>query len=522
MIEKTVASATQTPTGNAIRTRPDVAAKGLRAGSIGLFGSSVLGVVQTAPAYSIAVTVALLAGTVGLQAPGQLLLAFVPILCLTIAQRELVDRHPDCGAAFVWVGRTLGPRAGWIVAWAIVAANLLALANLAKVVGVYAFLLIDADDLAASTPATLAVGLLALGAVTVLALRGLRSSSRLQMVLLGACLAILLGFAVVALAKVYGGTAGPQAVTPNLAWLNPFGGEAGGSIAVGLLLTVFLYWGWDVPSSVVEEADGGSRTSGRAMLVSAVTLLGIYAIVVVALQAYAGVGGDGIGLANETISADVLGVVAADAVGPVMGPLMEFAVFASAFACLAAAMAPAARLLLSMGAYRAVPAAFATVHRSGSPRFATLGIAVGVGTTLVALSVISGELVADAIGALVLFIALSYTVVGIACLWTFRREMTGSVRDLLTRGVAPLIGAAVLGWAFVRSMTDSLDPTYGATVIFGVGGIFVIWAFLMLLGLLLMAIWNWRAPAFFRNETFAPGWIGAHSPDIVEELRKDS
>ena len=241
---------------------------------------------------------------------------------------------------------------------------------------------------------------------------------------------------------------------------------------------------------------------------------------VIALQAYAGVGGEGIGLANEAIADDVLGVVAADAVGPVMGPLMEFAVFASAFACLAAAIAPAARLLLSMGAYRALPAAFATVHRSGSPRFATLAIAIGVGTTLVALSVISGELVADAIGALVLFIALSYTV-GIACLWTFRRQMTGSVRDLLTRGIAPLIGAAVLGWAFVRSMMDSLDPTYGSTVIFGVGGIFVIWAFLMLLGLLLMALWNWRAPAFFRNETFAPGWIGAHAPDIVEELRKD-
>ena len=92
-----------------------------------------------------------------------LLLAFVPILCITIAQRELVDRHPDCGAAFVWVGRALGPRTGWIVAWTIVASTLLALANLAKVVGVYAFLLVDAPDLANSTIATLAVGLLALG-----------------------------------------------------------------------------------------------------------------------------------------------------------------------------------------------------------------------------------------------------------------------------------------------------------------------------------------------------------------------
>ena len=290
----------------------------------------------------------------------------------------------------------------------------------------------------------------------------------------------------------------------------------------GLLLTVFLYWGWDVPSAVVEEAEGGSRTSGRAMMVSAVTLLGLYAVFVVALQAYAGIGSDGIGLTNEAIADDVLGAVAADAVGSAMGPLMEFAVFASALACLAAAVSPAARLLVSMGAYRALPDAFANVHRNGSPRFATWAIAVGVGTTLVVLSVISEEIVADAIGALVLFIALTYTIVGVACLWTFRREMTGSVRDFVTRCVAPVVGAAVLGWAFVRSALDSLAPDYGSTVIFGVGGIFVIWAVLMVVGVVIMAVWNLRAPAFFRNETFAPGWIQQHVPDVVEEMARES
>ncbi len=503
-------------------TAPDVAAKGLRAGSIGLLGSSVLGVVQTAPAYSIAVTAALLAAAVGLQAPGMLLLAFVPIICLTIAQRELVARHPDCGAAFVWVGRALGPRTGWIVAWTIVAANMLALANLANVVGVYAFLLVDAENLANNPLATLVVGLLALAGVTVLALRGLRSSSRVQTVLLGACLVILAIFAVVALFKVFAGTAGPQAVTPSLTWFNPFGGDASGALAVGLLLTVFLYWGWDVPSAVVEEAEGGSKTSGRAMLVSAVTLLVLYGIVVVALQAYAGVGDTGIGLANVEIADDPLGVVGADAVGAWMGPFMEFAVFASALACLAAAVSPAARLLLSMGAYRALPAQFANVHRNGSPRFAIVSTALGVGASLIALSVISDEIVADAIGALVLFIALTYTIIGVACLWTFRREMTNSVRDFVVRCVAPLVGAAVLGWAFVRSALDSLDPEYGSTVIFGVGGIFVIWAFLSGVGLVIMLVWNMRAPAFFRNETFAHGWVERHAPDIVEEMHRDN
>ena len=67
---------TQAPTIAA----PDVAAKGLRAGSIGLLGSSVLGVVQTAPAYSIAVTAALLAVAAGLLAAALLLRAFVPFI----------------------------------------------------------------------------------------------------------------------------------------------------------------------------------------------------------------------------------------------------------------------------------------------------------------------------------------------------------------------------------------------------------------------------------------------------------
>jgi amino acid transporter len=498
-----------TPAGTAksVGLTTDVAAKGLRAGSIGLLGSAVLGVVQTAPAYSIAVTAALLAATTGLASPGMLLLAFIPILCITIAQRELVDRHPDCGAAFVWVGRAIGPRTGWIVAWTVIASTLLALANLANVVGVYAFLLVDAPSLAGNAVATLLVGLLALAGVTAFALRGLRSSSRLQMVLLGGSLAVLLLFAVVALAKVFGGTAGPQAVTPSLGWLNPFGSDNPGSIAAGLLLAVFLYWGWDVPSAVVEEAEGGSRTSGRAMLISAITLLVIYGIVVVALQAYAGVGADGIGLGNEAIAGDVLGVVAGDAVGQAMGPLIEFAVFASALACLAAAVSPAARLLLSMGAYRALPPSLAKVRPSGTPRFATITVSLSVGATLILLSLISEEIVADAIGALVLFIALTYTFVCLACLRTFRREITGSARDFLTRGIAPLIGAGVLGWAFVRSMLDSLDPEYGSTVILGIGGIVVIWAALMILGLVIMTVWNVRAPAFFRNETFAAGWV---------------
>ena len=86
-----------------------------------------------------------------LHAPAALLLGFVPIFCMTIAEREFVAREPDAGTVFVWVGKSLGPRLGWIASWALLAATFIALANLANITGKYFFLLIDANG-AANTP----------------------------------------------------------------------------------------------------------------------------------------------------------------------------------------------------------------------------------------------------------------------------------------------------------------------------------------------------------------------------------
>src|SRR3954462_6679556 len=137
---------------------PAVADKGLRKGVIGLVGGTVLGIVQTAPAYSIAVTLGFLAATVGVQSPAVLIVAFVPILCMTVVEREFMRVDPDCGTVFVWVGRTLGPRIGWIASWALLAAPLISLANLVNIPGTYFFLVIGADHAAGTEWATILVG----------------------------------------------------------------------------------------------------------------------------------------------------------------------------------------------------------------------------------------------------------------------------------------------------------------------------------------------------------------------------
>jgi len=58
-------------------------------------------------------------------------------------------------------------------------------------------------------------------------------------------------------------------------------------------------------------------------------------------------------------------------------------------------------------------------------------------------------------------------------------------------------------WA--TSCVDYLDPEYGYTVVFGVGGVFVVGIGTLLLGVVPVEIYARIAPAFFRGETLKPG-----------------
>src|SRR3979409_362194 len=138
-----------------------------------------------------------------------------------MAEREFVAGEHDAGTVFVWVGKSLGPRPGWIASWALLAATFIALANLANITGRYFFLLIDANGAAETAWATILVGCAWLGVSTFLGIRGLELSSRTQIVLLAAGLAVLLAFVVVALVKLAAGTAGSQSIGFSFDWLNP-------------------------------------------------------------------------------------------------------------------------------------------------------------------------------------------------------------------------------------------------------------------------------------------------------------
>lgn len=487
--------------------------KGLKGGALGLASSIVIGISATAPAYTVAASVGYIVLAVGASAPAMLLLAFVPMMCVAVAFAQLNRVDPDCGTTFTWAARAFGPRTGWLGGWVMTAASVVAMAYLAGIAGSYLLLLFGAEGLAASQTWVTVVGVGLISLMTLVCWRGIEISAWVQRVLLVVELIMLAIFTVVALVKVATGHASAGHATPSLNWFNPFGVGSFGTLAAGLLVAIFVYWGWDSAVSVNEETEAPDRNPGRAAVISMALLIGIFVLATVAAQAYAGVGADGIGLGNKDTAADLLAVVGAAVLGSAWGKLLILAVLSSAIAALQTGILPTARTVLSMATARAVPATFGRMNR----RFQTPSIATAVigGATIVlflGLSLLGGgKAAADAIASIGLLIAFYYALVGYTCVWQFRRVLTRSAKDLLLKGILPLFGAVTLTAVFVKSVWDMRSPDYGVTSVGGVGGVLLIGGGTIVLGVLVMLGYSLARPAFFRAK-FAPATTGYESP----------
>jgi len=492
----------------------DVLSKGLKVGALGLAASVVMGIASTAPAYSLASALGGVVGTVGLQSPAIMVLAFVPMILIAIGYRELNKAEPDCGTTFTWATRAFGHKTGWMGGWGIIASDVIVMANLAAIAGSYTFLLFN--DQNSTVLQQTVVGVVWTLLMTYIAYRGIEVSARLQMALLSIEVIMLVLFSVVALVKVYSGhgaTVDGQSVSihPSLSWFNPFQISGFGTLAAGLLLATFIYWGWDTAVTANEETKDAHKTPGRAAVISTVLLLVTYALVTVAAQAFAGVGDKGIGLGNPNNAGDVLSglgtqVFGSSGLGAVLAKLLIFMVLTSSAASAQTSILPTARTMLSMAAFRALPTSFARIHhRWLTPSVSTWVMGGASIIFYVGMTKISSNVLTDTIGSLGLLIAFYYGLTGYACVWFYRKALRNTTSDLLNKGVAPLLGALGLTAMFVYGLGYYFNAanTTTSVTIFGtqLGLISVIGVSTLVLGVVLMVLWRIFRPAFFRGET---------------------
>ncbi|QEU96396.1 APC family permease [Streptomyces kanamyceticus] len=468
--------------------------KGLRSDSVGLLATVALGLASVAPAYSFAVTLGLVTLVVGDLAPAALLLGFVPILLTAFAFRALNREMPDCGTTFVWNTRVFGPAAGWLAGgWTPLVATVFAMTALARV-GAGALLGFAGLDAAAdSSLAVAATAVLLIALTALVAYRGVRLAARVQYAMLGLQLLALLAFGVAALVR-------DGAATPSPAFFNPLGFDGFGSLAEAVLLCLYIYWGWDALITFNEETADSGRTPGRAALISTVVLLVTYLFTAFAAISFAGTGSSGLGLGNAKVAGDVLTGLGPAVLGDALAKVVQLAIGVSAVGALLTCAAAAPRTTLSMSAHGALPGAFARIHpRHRTPAFGTLFFGGAAAAVLVLLTVVSTDFLGDAIRCVGLLIALYYGVTGIACAWHFRHRLRGSARDLLVRGVMPVLGGLMMLAAFARSAYDMFDPAYGSTSLGGVGGVFLLGVGSVLVGAVAMTALRGRHIGFFRH-----------------------
>lgn len=487
---------------------PSMADKGLKGGSLGLVAVIVIGVASTAPGYSLAASIGFVSGEVGVKAPFIMLFAFVPMACIAAAFYYLNKADPDCGTNFTWGVRAFGPKAGWIAGWGCIVADLVIMPNLAGVSGQYLVLLFS-ESAADNVYLTTSIGIVFIIAMTWICWTGIELSARSQVILLGTEMLVLVGFAVIALGKAFAGTTETvtiegvtttyQSVEPSLSWLSP-SGVSSSAIIAGLVVAVFIYWGWDTCVSVNEEAKDSSKTPGRAAVLSTLILLGIY--LVTAFGAVSLLGPEFVtDNADEAIYA--LGKVALPAV---MVKLLVIAVLTSAAASCQTTILPATRTMLSMGSHGAAPPALARIDRKRlTPDFSTWLFGVVSIVWYLLLVIISHNTSTDAysasIAAVGMAIAVYYGLSGISCIVYYRRHLTTSIKNFVLIGVLPGFGGVVLLYVFATTVWDARNADYGYGTLLGVGTVLLIGTLLLFLGVPLMQWCARKYPHFF---TYAP------------------
>ena len=129
-------------------------------------------------------------------------------------------------------------------------------------------------------------------------------------------------------------------------------------------------------------------------------------------------------------------------------------VLSSAAASTQTTILPTARTTLSMAAYKAIPAAFAKIHRRFlTPTVSTLVMGAISIVVYVAMNYASNGIgvIGDAVIAIGLYIAFYYGLTGFACAWYYRRNLTSSARNLWMQGILPVAGGLILwflgGWS---------------------------------------------------------------------------
>ncbi len=409
--------------------------------SVGVAGTAVIAMANTAPTLSIGIGLGLISLDAGAAVPAMVLLAVLPILGIALAFSRLNRAERNLGASYTWVGRSLSPWLGFQCGWVNLAGSTIYLAYGSQVAG--SMVLTFANEChwrsvfghalnPTSIALTTVVGLVGLMGLTYLALRGAGLVARLQTPLIAFEYLVLIGFC---------GWAAIHGTHPvALSWFNPFTAPSAKLAATAIILCVYCFWGWDSAFTLTEETRN-PRDSARAGFGSIFLMLGMFLLAAIGFERYFSLTAMG---ANGSQLLPYLGTQLAR---QPLAALPLLALLFSSVASLQTGVLPNARGALAMGRDRTLGRVWTRVSpKWGTPAAGSLLIA-GIAAAIAVLGIGIGTLnqfvlaMATSVGILV---SGYYGLAGLACAWRFRGELRDGPRAALAAVVLPGVSAVLL------------------------------------------------------------------------------
>jgi amino acid transporter len=320
----------------------------LRTGVLNLMETVGQSLAAIAPTLTPALNVSVVAGLAGIGCWMSYFIGTLGVVIVAASVGVLASRHPEAGSYFVYIGRSFGPFAGALAGWSMVSAYMFTAVAVTLSFAIFLDDCLGAFGIKLNMPATTALMLVFIAAVTYGAYRDIRLSSRVGLVLE----IISIGIMIVIIAfvvRVQGTVIDPPQL--KVASFNY------GRVFSALPFVIFSFVGFESSATLAKESANPRRNIPLAVIGCA-AFSGIF----FTLMAYLMVFGMGDDTASLGKSAAPFGDVAAKAGLGWAVLVVYFAAMISVFACCLASINAAARLLFSMGKYQFLHRSMGLVH----------------------------------------------------------------------------------------------------------------------------------------------------------------
>ena len=425
--------------------------RGLRR-ELGLLETASVSVGVMAPTLAMSVTGAAAARELGPAAPLAFVVAALGVGLVAYGFVRLAGEFAHAGSVYAFVGRTLGPRAGFVAGWALLGTYLVFPPVSIAGVAIFGRSLLARAGLAADADwYPLAVG--AWVVIALLALRGIRPTTRSVLLLEVVSVVLILVLVVVILARVPGRAAGTAPL-----------GTAGRDASLGATFTLphgiglsalalaatsgFLaFAGFESAGSLGEEAVRPRRYIPAA-IVGAVAFGGVFYVVCTLAQSL-GFGTDPAGVARFQASQAPLSDLAQQYVGRFLAVLLDAGACLSALGAGLGGVTVGSRMLFALARDGAGPRGLATVRGGTGVPVGALAVELAAGLALLTGFRLAGTTALDTFfylatpGVLSLLVMYVLTNFGAARLLARRRPAETTL---------PVLGALVAGYVLARNV----------------------------------------------------------------------